>query len=136
MSDIEPEAPTPVTDSQLVPAASGAADPEPTPAPVEASVPDPRDARIADLEAQNLSLRSQVADLTAQIAAPQQAPSDVPSSPVGPSMPPTTPGPAFDVQARTAELLAQGVPEDTAVEQARYEQRTWIDHQNAGVTPA
>jgi hypothetical protein len=75
---------------------------------------DPRDQKIAELE-------TRVAELQEQLAARAEAEAT-------PAAPPAPPEP-FDVQARVAELVAQGVSEADAAQQAAYEQKLREDAQ-------
>ena len=90
-------------------AESGGQPPDPPPTAV---IPDPRDARIAELEARLAELEG-----------------------YGPPAPPPVVGSSagFDALARIEELKAQGVDEPVAVEQAVYEKRLYDDRQAAQV---
>lgn len=153
MSDVEPQVPEPMPETVPEPEPAPddpapAADPVPAPEtfPIvttettTAGAADPRDERITELEQENLSLRSQVADLLAELAAPAQPP-DAPAAPsspedAGPSAPTPLLQGGFDPAARTDELIRQGVPANDAAEQARYEKKLFDDRQAGGVQPA
>ena len=133
MSDLESTTPLPGAVEGAVPQdeAAAAAGHLPdaaeavTPAP-ESPVADPRDERIAALEAENLALRSQVADQAAELAA-GAGPTAPPPGPQA-AAPSFTPS-GFDREGRLQELLRQGVPTDDAEAQADYEQRLYVDRQ-------
>jgi hypothetical protein len=93
-----------------------------------AGAPDPRDARIADLESENQGLRSQVADLTAELAA-APGPSSPPAATVGTASTPVHAASGFDREGRLQKLLRQGVSTADAEAQADYEQRLYDDRQ-------
>ncbi len=76
---------------------------EPAPAETAEEATDPRDARIAELEAEVASLKAG--------GAPATAATDM-----------------VDVEARIAELEGQGLSAEDAAEQASYEARVRADH--------
>ena len=83
-----------------------------TPTPPAADAADPRDERIAALEAENASLREQLANTTTTTTASTTA---------------AATGGGFDAEARYDELRAQGVSQADALEQAAYEERLYND---------
>ena len=89
----------------------------PTPPAPDAAAADPRDERIAALEAENASLREQLAGTTTSTTTSTSTTASTASAAGG----------GFDAEARYDELRAQGVSEADALEQAAYEERLYND---------